>query len=423
MNSMKFPSDFLWGAATSAHQVEGNNQLNDWWQWEQAGKTKNVSGAACDHYVRFQEDFDIAKVLNHKAHRFSIEWSRIEPEEGKFNQEAIQHYQEVVRALQARNLEPVITLHHFTNPIWFSSKGGWKQKQAVYFFNRFVTEVVTALAPLGVRYWITINEPMVYLYQGFVIGVWPPGEKSIVSAFRAFRSLLRAHVEAYKTIHQIYQPLNKHPLVGLAKHMLIFSPCRPQSWQDRFVTWMRNFLFNHSLSDAFLIGRMIPFPWVFSKRYLDFWGLNYYTRDFIHFKPSFSRELFGEVCTQTHHRETGERNMMGWEIYPAGLYDCLMALSKFKLPILITENGICTDDDHQRERFIQTHLFMVARAVMEGASVIGYLHWSLLDNFEWHWGFGPRFGLVAVDYQTQKRRIKLSGQMLSRICETGQIEN
>lgn len=409
----------------SAHQGEGNNRHSDWWAWEAAGKVREKSGAACEHYERYQADFELAKAIGHNAHRFSIEWSRLEPEQGRWDEQAIAHYQDVIRALRERDLEPIVTLFHFTSPRWFSEQGGWRHPKAIERFGRYVERVLEALGS-SVRYWITFNEPMIYIYQGYVAGVWPPGQRSWTAAFSVFERLLHAHTLAYHMIHARLSDREPPPMVGIAKHMIVFHSCNPNSWKDRLARWVRHSYFNGVVAEAFQRGHLLPRFRLATKRtihrrYLDFIGLNYYTRDFVHFKGWSWGKLFGEVCSLTHHRDAGVRNSLGWEVYPEGIYECLKQLSRSKLPILVTENGMCTNDDAQRTPFIQQHLREVARAMEEGAPVFGYLYWSLLDNYEWHEGFAPRFGLVDVDYQTQARQIRPSARYLAAIARTGQL--
>lgn len=393
---------------------------------EQAGRVKEPSGEACDHYRRFGEDFDLARQLHHNAHRLSIEWSRIEPEQDRWDEQAISHYQQVVSALKERHIEPIVTLFHFTGPQWFSKLGEWQHPQATERFGQYVERVVEAIGP-SVRYWITFNEPAIYVYQGYVAGDWPPGQRSWPTAFRVLERLLHAHTMAYHLIHARLDGQGSRPLVGFAKHMVVFSPCNPRSHKDRLATWVRQSYFNGVIAESFGRGHLLPrlqhlLRRAGHRRYLDFIGLNYYTRDFVHFQGWTWGKLFGEVCSLAHHRDAGARNSLGWEIYPEGIYECLKQLSRSKLPVLVTENGICTDDDSQRTPFIQQHLREVARAMEEGVPVLGYLYWSLLDNFEWHEGFAPRFGLVEMDYQTQARRIRPSAESFAAICRTGQLQ-
>ena len=348
----------------------------------------------------------------------------MEPEPGCWDDQAIRHYQDVIHALRERRLEPIVTLFHFTSPRWFSERGGWRHPRAIDHFRQYVERVLEAIGP-SVRYWMTFNEPAIYVYQGYVAGAWPPGQRSWPAAFRVLERLLHAHTMAYHLIHARLDPLGASPRVGFAKHMVAFNPCNPRSAKDRLAAWVRHAYFNGAIAESFGRGHLLPrlqhlFRRAVHRRYLDFIGLNYYTRDFVHFKGWTGGKLFGEVCSLAHHRDAGPRNSLGWEIYPQGLYRSLMQLSRSGLPVLISENGICTDDDAQRERFIRDHLLQAARAMQEGVQVLGYLYWSLLDNFEWHEGFTPRFGLVGVDYRTQARQIRPSAESFGRICHTGQ---
>ena len=420
-----FPQDFLWGAATSSHQVEGNNTLNDWWEWEQQGKVKEKSLSACNQWELYEKDFDLAKSLSHNAHRFSIEWSRIEPREGEFNPEAVGHYRQVLLALRARGIEAVVTLHHFTNPLWFTRKGGWERAEAIDEFMEYARHVVRELSSL-VRYWITFNEPMVFVYKGYVEGEWPPGKQSVAAAIRVTRYLAYAHAKTYRVIHEEAKKQKIEVKISIAQHMIIFSPCNPRSWTDRLSTGIRFWFFNFVLLEAFKHGWLF-FPGIFWEKLpfrgtLDYIGLNYYTRDYVQFIGVGIPEIFGNVCTRGHHlRDGAVRNTLQWEIYPEGLYELLRQLKRYRLPILITENGVCTDDDSQRETFIGGHLRNVGRALQEGIPVIGYLYWSLLDNFEWAEGYTPRFGLIEVNYETQQRTVRPSALKMAELIRTGKM--
>ncbi|MBI4550188.1 MAG: glycoside hydrolase family 1 protein [Candidatus Omnitrophica bacterium] len=423
---LEFPKNFLWGAATSSHQVEGGNRLNDWWEWEEAGKVKEKSGDACRHYSLYARDFDLAKSLHHNAHRLSIEWSRVEPEPGRWDEDAIRHYAEVLKALRARGLEPVVTLHHFTLPVWLARLGGWASEECVSHFERYVNKMATALGG-QVTYWITINEPLVFIYLGYIIGEWPPGEQSPMLALAAFRHFILAHGRAYQIIHGVYEKTWKtRPLVSFAQHVAHHVPCSPYSLRDRFSALMRHLFFMKLPFDALTRGYLF-FPGIFCeklpfKNTLDYVGINYYTREFIHFTDLGFPGIFGDMCSLKHHRDIAKRNQMGWESYPEGLYRTLMEVRPLRLPVLITENGSCTPDDADRWEFIRTHVAAVHKAMTHGVPMIGYLYWSLLDNFEWAQGFGPRFGLVEVDYASQERKIRPSAIHFSRMCETRRLE-
>ncbi|OGX04089.1 MAG: hypothetical protein A3G87_03795 [Omnitrophica bacterium RIFCSPLOWO2_12_FULL_50_11] len=420
-----FPKDFLWGSATSSHQVEGGNSNNDWWDWEQSGRVKEKSGAACDHWNRFREDFRLARSLGHNAHRFSLEWSRIEPEEGQFSKEALAHYREVIESLASNDLEPIVTLHHFTLPRWLSKQGGWLSSRTPELFARYVRTVTEAIGE-GVRYWMTLNEPVVYAFKSYFLGEWPPGDKSFRAAIQVLANLLRGHVAAYEGITDVSRKLRRKPVqTGIAHYVAALTPCAEHSFKDKLATQLRHLALNRLFVNALVRGRVI-YPGFFSIRLaraktLDFIGLDYYTRDFVHYRGFGIPQIFGDLCSLQHHREVGPRNFLSWEIFPRGIYLLVKEFSRYGLPILISENGLCTQEDRERTEFITDHVRGLARAMREGACVIGYLYWSLLDNFEWADGFSPRFGLVEVDYSTQARRVRESAKMLADICRSGTI--
>ncbi len=419
----KFPENFLWGAATSSHQVEGDNIHNDWWQWEQNGRVLEQSGKACDHWNRFQEDFKLVKSLHHNAHRFSIEWSRIEPEEGKFNQEAIAHYREVVHSLKSNGMEPIVTLFHFTLPLWLAKQGGWLSPRAPELFERFAGKMAESIGD-DVRYWMTLNEPVIYVLKSYLVGDWPPGGRSYEKAYLVFVHLLKAHVLAYDAIKDSINNLNREETqVGIAQHISFFSPCYPNSWKDKISVRLRNLMFNHLFVKALIKGRIF-YPGFFRVRLhrgktLDFMGLNYYTRNFVHNRGFRIPGIYGDVCPVGHHPDVMKKNSLNWEVYPMGLAQLVKDFSKYKLPIIIAENGISTAQDAQRSEFIVEHLRQLAKAMEWGAPVIGYFYWSLLDNFEWADGFEPRFGLIEVDYKTQERTIRPSALLYAEICQSG----
>jgi len=426
MPAFRFPQGFLWGAATSSHQVEGNNTLNDWWEWEAQGKVPERSGEACRHYELFERDFDLAKSLHHNAHRFSIEWSRVESEPGAFDEREIEHYREMLLALRARGLEPVVTLSHFTIPLWLSLRGGWESAEIPYHFERFTHKIVKNLGG-EVRFWITINEPLVQIYHGYVKGIWPPGKINSDKTITVFRHMVLAHQRAYAVIHGVYQDQwRKKPEVGLAQNIPYYVPCSCHSLLDRVSVFVRDFLSVLCFFDGLVNGEMhLPgvlrekLPW---KKTLDFIGLNYYTREFVNFTGWGFPKVLGERCTKIHHRDIAYRNEMGWENYPEGFFKVLMRLKRFKLPVMVTENGTCSGEDDRRWDFTRLHLEALARAMRSGVPVIGYLYWSLIDNFEWARGFSPRFGLAEVDYRTQERRVRPSSVKFAEICRKNSIE-
>jgi beta-glucosidase len=358
---------FYWGAATSSHQVEGNNQ-NDWSEFERA-RGLTLSGAACDHYRRFHEDFDIAHELGHNAHRFSIEWSRIEPREGEFDEKEITHYREVITALRERGLEPFVTLWHWTIPLWLRDQGGWTSAKAPSYFARYAERMAREFPE--VRFWITLNEPNVYTGHGYWIGNWPPGKKrALISYLYANHYLSRAHRAAYRAIKKI----SPETSVGMTQNII---------WFSRRTNALKSFVWNH------LFSRSI-------KDCQDFVGINYYFSD----------------------RNLEYKTDVWWSIDPEGLYHMLMGMRRYERPMYIFENGIANATDDRRTQFIKDHVAMMQKAMYEGADIRGYFYWSLTDNFEWADGFWPRFGLVEVDYETQARRVRPSAWEYKRIIES-----
>lgn len=403
--ALKFPRWFLWGTSTSAHQVEGNNMNNDWWVWEQKkGTVKNNdrSGDACDHYNRYEDDFDWSAKLNHNAHRLSIEWSRIEPEEGVWSWDEIDHYREVLKALQKRKIKVMLTLHHFTNPIWLAKKGGWTNSQTPALFARYAEFVAEHLGEY-VFGWITINEPMIYLSQSYVVAVWPPQDRSYFKAFRVFRNMVKGHRLAYKEIQAEMKKQNRQARVGIAQNMVSLV-----SYKNKFLDWVYVRISELVWNELFLNK---------TKQYHDFIGVNYYLHQRVR-RGEGGGFIFVDV--RKEHRESSD---LGWEVFAPGLFDVLVDLQKYKKPIYITENGIATVNDDKRTRFIVAHLKEVYHAIQSGVDIRGYFYWSLLDNFEWQLGFEPRFGLVEVDYGTQKRKPRPSAYVYAEIARDNEINH
>jgi beta-glucosidase len=399
--TVKFCKDFLWGAATSSYQIEGNNRLCDWYQWEQDKKVPYSCGKACDSYFRFPEDFDIASSLGHTAHRFSLEWSRIQPEADRFDQNEINHYKQVLIALRGRGLEPVLTLFHFTNPIWFNRLGGWQNEESEDYFLKYVKRVVSELGEF-VKFWITLNEPLVYLYNSYYTGLWPPGESSLLKVKKGMENLYRAHSAAYDIIHS-FRPAAR---VSIAKHMRFFLSCREKDLgQNRIPVFLRNRVFNYYFLDLLV-----------KRQKLDFIGINFYTGDFVKF---CFKDIFGKDCHKEHHRQ--RKNNLNWYIDSEKMTDILLSLKRYRLPLLITENGTTEDTDTYYAEFLKQHISAVARALLKGADVFGYIWWSLLDNYEWDKGFKPKFGLVEVD-KDMNRKLKPFAGVYKDICFSNRIK-
>ncbi|RJQ14633.1 glycoside hydrolase family 1 protein [Candidatus Parcubacteria bacterium] len=392
--SLQFPKGFLWGAATSSHQVEGDNFHNDWWQAEQEGKVPFKSGKACNHYELFEEDFALAEKMNHNAHRFSIEWSRIEPEEGTWNMREVHHYRRVLQRLKDKGFKTFVTLHHFTNPLWFVSRGGWENKQAIFYFSRFARFIYEQLGEL-IDFCITINEPLPYIAMGYREGLWPPFRRSdYISAFKVFNNMVLAHNQASKSI-KLFNPKAK---IGIAANLIDFQPRHRWNPIDRLISFLTDYFWNRLFLDRI-------------TKNTDFIGVNYYFHHHVHTAPF----IFGK--SHSGH----EFSDMGWGIHPEGLYFVLKKACHYGKPLFVTENGIADAKDEKRVNFILGHLRYVYQAIQEGVDVRGYFYWSLMDNFEWADGFWPRFGLLEVDYKTMKRIFRPSSKVFSEICKRNGI--
>ncbi|MCM0605811.1 MAG: glycoside hydrolase family 1 protein [Xanthomonadaceae bacterium] len=413
-----FPKNFLWGAATAAHQVEGGNTQNDWYHWENSGGARDHSGLACDFWHRYSSDFDLARDLNMNAFRLSVEWSRIEPRPGEFDISVIETYRQILITARSKGLQTMVTLHHFTTPEWLASSGGWLSPAAIVRFKSFTDRVVLELGS-EVDYWNTINEANVVALMGFVVGVSPPGLQDIKLGMRAYSNLIEAHAAAYRSIHAVFP----NARVGIAHHMRVFEPARKNNIMDRTLArWVGNF-WNKQFLEAIVTGEInLHIGPLFRVRKkvdglkgsLDFLGINYYSRDKIRFKAD--EKVFFKIDTVP----TGTpQNDLGWEIYPQGLVRVVNSVKKYGWPIYITENGAADRDDVVRPKFICDHLMALESSIESGADVRGYFHWSLSDNFEWSLGFAPRFGLYAMNYETQERTLRPSGQLYGEIARAG----
>jgi len=418
-----FPRNFLWGSATSSHQVEGNNTNNTWWAWEQQpGRILNgdKSGLACDWWGgRWREDFDRAAESNQNTHRMSIEWSRIQPEPDRWDEDALDNYREMARGLHARNMTPLITLHHYSDPLWLAEAGGWEESDVVNRFETYARKVVDALREYATL-WITINEPNLYVLFGYLMGTWPPGKTQVRSLIKVTENMLRAHAAAYHAIHDI-QPAAK---VGVAHHYRSARPAKPWFPLDRLATALQSGTLNDTFPRALKNGRLI-LPLI-SKRIpevantQDFLGINYYTRELVAFDPLKPNMLF----THQYFRPDVELSENKWIANePDGLFEALGWARKFNLPIIITENGIEDSQDILRSQYMLQHIHQVWRAVNFNWPVLGYVWWSLIDNFEWERGWTQRYGLWELDCGTQARRKRPSVDLYAEICRENGISS
>lgn len=383
-----FPKDFLWGVAYSSHQVEGNNKNNDWWQWEQKGKVEDKSGWACDNWNRYLIDHRLAQDLGCGGFRLSLEWSRIEPQEGEFSKEALNHYKKILKDLKNREIKRIVTLWHWTSPIWFTEKYGWHKKESVELFSKYCEKVIDILGE-DINILITLNEPIVPLNSGYLIGKFPPGKKSLNLYRKSRKSLIQAHIECYKLIKN----KNKNIPTGITSLYNFF-----ESFDDsRFNFWLTEKIkkwYNYYILDNI-------------NDYQDFIGIDYYFHSRI--KINFKKPFYSK-------NENKKNSDLDWEIFPRGIYEVVKdAFSRYKKPIYIFENGLADSEDKYRTKFIKDHLKWLNKAMQEGVDVRGYFHWSLIDNFEWTYGFKPRFGLCKMNYKTMEREPRKSYYEYQRI--------
>jgi beta-glucosidase len=391
---LKFPHGFLWGAATAAYQVEGGIANNDW----AADGRIAPAGIAADHYNRFRGDFDIAKNLNHNAHRISLEWSRIEPEKRKWDESALSHYHDVLRDLKDKDIKVFLTLHHYTNPKWFAELGGWKKKENIKYFLEYAAKVSQNLGHL-VDFWITVNEPNVYAGLSYMGGKWPPFKKNPFLGFQVYKNMLSAHNRAYEMIHNHYPEAE----VGFSQNIAFNEPRTGWNLFDKLAVKFADYM---------------SIDFAYNRTQNDFLGLNHYFHNRISFNPFSIVKINNQV---------GELTDKGWEIFPPAIYEALIKLSKYNMPIYITENGIADAKDKKRADYIKDYLKQVKRAIDENADVKGYLYWSLLDNYEWpvakgETGYESKFGLVEVDFRTQERIIRKSAEIYAEICKTNSLD-
>jgi len=424
----RFPPGFFWGAGTSAHQVEGGNRWNDWWRFEQqpgAIRDGVVSGDACRHWELFDGDFARARRYGHTMHRLSLEWSRIEPARGRRDGAAIAHYHDVFASLRRHGLTPLVTLHHFTNPLWIADAGGWEARSTLDRFDDFVRFCAREFGG-EVDWWCTINEPEVGAFRAYSEGLWPPARRDDGRALGVMANLLEAHGRAFRILHDEDRADadgdGRAAVVGFAKHVPQLVPDRPWFVPDVLRAGFEDRVFNSAVLRAPVSGEIdlsIPgappvrrhVPEL--ERSLDYIGLNYYTR--------WRVRMFARVPHVT--RRGAILNDLGWEVWPPGLAAAARRAAGTGAPVLVTEHGVADAADVLRPRALVESLLGLGRAIGAGTTVIGYLHWSLMDNFEWAEGFAGRFGLEHVDFDdpARARTPRRSAELLGRIARANAI--
>ncbi|MFZ1292438.1 MAG: family 1 glycosylhydrolase [Melioribacteraceae bacterium] len=396
-------TNFFWGTTTSAFQIEGNIS-NDFTEWEKLGKFRNNGSNplyenGSNHWKYWKKDFDLLKELNQNAYRFSIEWSRIEPEKNNYSDAALKQYSEMIDYLTSNQIEPFLTLHHFSHPKWFHEFSPWHKKESIQTFCNFAKIIIDLYAD-KIKYWISFNEPIVWALAAYGDGKFPPGFKDSKLMMDAIYNMMEAHI----CIYDYLKMRNPNAKLGIAKHFIIFKEARNWFFLDKKVTDNIDTFFNKMLLEAFQKNRISHrFPTLLNydsqislDNKIDFWGINYYYRVYSQLKFSLKNPIFlfpKEPATD-----------MGWEIHPRGLKKILKLVSKTGKEIIVTENGIATNDEELRKNFIKRHLKIVNKA-RQKYNLTGYFYWSLIDNYEWLFGKSKRFGLVKIDYENDFRRI------------------
>ncbi|MGD9099911.1 MAG: family 1 glycosylhydrolase [Anaerolineae bacterium] len=420
--SFRFPEGFLWGTTTAAQQVEGGNVNNDWWRWEQKGYIKDgrSSRVACNWWQDAAPDLDRLADMGQNALRLSLEWSRIEPREGQWDDAALDRYRELLTGLRQRGIEPMVTLHHFSTPQWFVDQGGWEnEKSALSHFTRYVERVVRAFGDL-VQLWCTFNEPNNYVLMGWLRGDWPPGRSNFGLAMQVMHTLLKCHAAAYHLIHEL-QPLAR---VGLASHFVVFDPANRGSWLDRLAAGLQDTMFNQATLSALDRGRMSLWtrrPFIRGvKGTFDWIGANYYYRRRVAFDRRQTKAFFGRLVVP----EGAESPIEGLgEVYAKGIVRLARHLARLGRPIYITENGIHDLTDAHRPRFLLSHILQLWRAIQFNLPIRGYYHYTLVDGFEWDAGYSLRFGLVKMSPRTGERATRRSAELYADVCRANALDD
>lgn len=414
----QFPPEFLWGTATSAHQVEGNCTNNTWAAWEKAvdeqGKPRvqSPSGTACDHWNRYREDIRLMKKLGVNSYRFSVEWSKIEPQEGVFNENALKHYEDVCQELVNNGIQPCITLHHYTDPLWFMDKFGFEKSENIQHYVNYTTTVIKRLhrfSPL----WFTFNSPDGYAAQGYLTCTKPAGrlipKKDMQLCSEVFKNLLEAHVQTYRTIKA--DAVYKTARIGILKNMFQLDPYNIYNPLDVLACSMGKKIVDTCFYEFFTTGKFktyIPLKITMDHSNpqaigaLDFVGINYY-----------SHGCMKNFKVMAHEDEESTNNER-YTIYAEGLYRAIKEMShqvakRLNIPMYITENGIATEDDKKRDLFLKKYLYAASKAIKDGYNLLGYMYWSLMDNYEWG-NYTKKYGIYKVDFATQERTLKPGSQ-------------
>jgi beta-glucosidase len=470
VDALEFPSNFLFGVATSSHQIEGGDGgLNQWSAWEASkdahGRSRIKDGTRVQtggqHWLRVDDDVKLLKDLGVNAYRFSIEWSKIQPAAGEWNLNAIQHYVDEIDQLLQNQIQPMITLQHFTIPIWFEELGGFESEANIPYFVTFAERMFQEFRS-KVKLWVTINEPFFYSFNGYMSGSFPPGKTSPALCGLVLRNLLEAHVQTYTRLKSLMElPRDSDIRIGLVHcvyHFDCWNPLNPFDW---FIQRHLNHLFNEAVLTFFQTGDYHWRPightnthWSNPKAVhaLDFIGLNYHSHSFVRyrFKSFFYNNPIESVTRRSGGADGSRFKPHDWcahslhsllclgacriklphtsltlmtdatnaTMYPEGLYRSIMQLSERlpHTPIIVTENGVADKNDDRRHLYIRRHMYALSRAIADGADVRGYFYWTLMDAFEWNEGESLKFGLYALDKRTQVRTLRDGSKYYRSVC-------
>ena len=445
MSVLRFPDGFLWGAATASYQIEGSPLADGagasiWHRFSHTpGTTHNgdTGDVACDHYRRWQEDVALMREMGLKAYRFSISWPRVLPEgKGTVNPAGLDFYDRLVDALLEAGIEPMITLYHWDLPGALQDLGGWANREIVNWFGDY-TQVVAQRLGDRVRLWATLNEPWVFTFLGYVQGYHAPGMRDLWAGLRAVHHALLAHGEAVARMRAI---LPEQVRVGIVLNLAPQHPAT-DSEEDKAaaerVHAMNNALFVEPLVKGTypaLVEQMVSFAWPTIQsgdmeriaQPIDFIGVNYYSRGIV------KHAEHGYLQAEGVGNEGAQYTDMGWEVYPDGLYEILQWVHSEapQLSLYVTENGAAFRDelqdgrvaDGQRLEYLRQHFTQAHRAIQDGVPLKGYFVWSLMDNFEWAYGYSKRFGIVYVDYATQRRIWKDSARWYQQVIAANAVQ-
>jgi len=418
---VSFPKNFLWGCADSALQTEGivtagGKTIENSWTVYEKSEGKVQVGVACERWTRYKEDFALTKDLGMNAHRFSVDWSKIEPEEGKFDQEAMQHYVDMVDELVSLGLKPMITVFHHAAPLWFMHKKGFEDEKNIAYFVRFARYVFNHLHE-KVPFWIIFNEPIAYAFEGYFRGRYPPGKNSLTLAGKVTLNQLNAHVAAA----QEFRRINRNAKIGIAHMSHPIDAFTKWNLFEKSVSKLFSYLMNETTITFFKTGKfkwVSPWIWATNEQApgaLDFFGVNYYTHTTLKQIHPFRMEAMTRPEEKVvDASDKAERSKV---MYPEGLYRSIVRASKLNIPIYITENGAATDDPALKTEYLQKHLYVISRAISEGYDIRGYFFWTLVDCYSWNKGYGNKHGLYAVDFATQERTFRPANQYLIDIIQ------